>query len=97
MLYYCSVKKPSDIWFWTKNSQSNIVEGCVFTAPVVRPEEEQQTGYIVTSGCGTGHWFQSTGIRITGSNQLVFQAAGSRDAILGLATSDEKYIYFSLS
>ena len=50
--------------------------------------EGQQNQHIVTSGSGSGDWFQKTGIRIFGSNQLVFQAKGSRDAILGLATAD---------
>ena len=57
------------------NNLKNIVEG-------------QQTRRIVTSGSAKKEWFRSTGIRITGSNQLVFQAKGSRDAALGLATED---------
>ena len=48
----------------------------------------QQTRHIETTGSGSGEWFQSTGIKIIGSNQLLFQVKGSRDAILGLATED---------
>ena len=50
--------------------------------------EGQQTRHIETSDNGTGDWYQPTGTRI-GSNQLVFEAKGSRDAVLGLATADK--------
>ena len=50
--------------------------------------ETQKTRHIVTTGSGSGDWFKSTGIRIMGSNLLVFEVKGSRDAILGLATHD---------
>ena len=56
--------------------------------------EGQQTQHKVTSGSEGGDWFRSTGIRIIGANQLVFQAKGPRDAILGLATED-RYLYIS--
>ena len=50
--------------------------------------EGQQSRHIVTSGSGDGDWFQSTGIRITKSNQLVFEVKGPRDAILGLCSRE---------
>ena len=51
--------------------------------------EPPLTQHIQTSDSGNGDWFQSTGIRITGSNQLVFGAKGSRDAVLGLAIENK--------
>ena len=51
--------------------------------------EGQQTRHIETHASGSGETLHSTGIRILGSNQLVFEAKGSRDAILRLATHDK--------
>ena len=86
------IKIPTDFYLrlgsWMQNTMNWIIH--LSTTDVIRtlPPVIQQTHHIVTNGSGSGDWFHSTGIRITDSNQLVFQVKDSRDAILGLCTQD---------
>ena len=86
------IKIPTDFYLmlgsWMQNTINWIIHLRNTTAITTEPLVIQQTQHIVTSGSEGGDWFRSTGIRITDSNQLVFQVKGSRDALLGLCTLD---------